>query len=201
MKHTIQRGCFRRRLAAILPLGVLALLLAFPPIAGCSGPDGAKNPPTALSPSQRDSVDAFRRVRVEEMYRKYHRDFPEVRDVTPDSLMAWLQHGEAVLVDVRKAKEIAVSRIPGSITKDEYAANRQDFAGRKVVSYCTIGYRSGKFTRELARRGVDAYNLFGGILYWVHTGGEVIDAEGPVATVHVYGRQWSLLPVGYKAVW
>ena len=74
-------------------------------------------------------------------------------------------------------------------------------AGKTVVAYCTIGYRSGKYTEKLRSRGIDAYNLEAGILGWVHSFRPVERDGNQVRQVHVYGKQWSLLPEWYEPVW
>jgi sodium/bile acid cotransporter 7 len=70
-----------------------------------------------------------------------------------------------------------------------------------VIVYCTISYRSGILARELLARGVAVANLQGGLLGWVHAGGPVADAGGPVARMHVYGRKWDLAPLSFETVY
>jgi rhodanese-related sulfurtransferase len=144
-------------------------------------------------------ADSARAEQVESMYQDYRSDFNSAAEVSPDSLVAWLSSGDVVLVDVRKSSEREVAQIPGSITRDEFEAG--NFTDRRVVSYCTIGYRSGKYTEKLSKRGVDAYNLTAGILGWVHDFRPVERDGSQVRQVHVYGRQWSLLPAWYEPVW
>ncbi|RKZ13984.1 hypothetical protein DRQ53_12510 [bacterium] len=136
---------------------------------------------------------------VTEKYEDYRSDFPEVPEVSPDSLAAWLADPATILVDVRKSSEREVSLIPGSITVDDFDA--ADFRQHRIIAYCTIGYRSGKYAEELRDDGLDAYNLAAGILGWVHAGHEVVHNGEPTQRVHVYGRQWNLLPEGFEPVW
>jgi hypothetical protein len=71
-----------------------------------------------------------------------------------------------------------------------------------IVVYCTIGVRSGRYTKKLIRKGFDAHNLAGGVLAWAHSGGEFVDLKGNrTDTVHVYGEEWDLLPPGYMSTW
>jgi rhodanese-related sulfurtransferase len=57
-----------------------------------------------------------------------------------------------VLMDVRSEEE-RISCIPGSITKAEFEAAPEKYAGKEVVAYCTVGYISGAATCELRRAG------------------------------------------------
>ena len=116
-----------------------------------------------------------------------------------------------VLVDCREAAERDVSVIEGSIDKAEFEhllglaeSAAEAFEGRRICCYCTIGYRSGLFAKDLAiARGLDAVNMRGSLLAWVHAGGKVVlrDSGAETNRVHVYGRRWALLPEGYDAVW
>lgn len=120
--------------------------------------------------------------------------------IQPKELERWLKGKKnLVLVDVRSPKERKVSMIPGAISREAFEQLPKD-PQRTVVSYCTIGYRSGKFTEALRKDGVQAFNLEGSILAWVLGGGQVVDAKGPTKRVHVYGPRWNLLPEGYQAV-
>jgi sodium/bile acid cotransporter 7 len=141
-------------------------------------------------------------MKIETMYRKYRREFPDVPDVTAAELRLLLDGGEVLVVDVRDANERAVSTIPGAITVEEYERDHSDGRDVSVVTYCTIGYRSGLFADQLRQRGVTVLNLNGGILAWSHADGRLVTPAGePTKRVHVYGRRWNLLPTDFVAVW
>jgi sodium/bile acid cotransporter 7 len=148
-------------------------------------------------------TDTEKLSRIERMTADYRSDFPRARGVTIEKFLAWrAQRGDVVLVDVRDANERAVSTIPGAITREEFGTRKAEFSRRPVVAYCTIGYRSGEYAQALLDEGVDAYNLEGSILAWVHAGQPVNDAQGNATRrVHTYGAQWALLPEGYEAVY
>jgi rhodanese-related sulfurtransferase len=97
----------------------------------------------------------------------FNRKFVDVPRVTPQELSSKLH--DTVVVDVRTPEEVAVSRIPGSLTAAEFAARREAVrqSGAKVVAYCTVGFRSSQFVRKLRVDGFDAANLEGSILAWV----------------------------------
>lgn len=145
--------------------------------------------------------DAEKLQKIEAMYAGYHeKSFPDVPDITVDELLAERQ--QVVLVDVRSPKERAVSIIPGAITPEELEARAARDRGRRVVAYCTIGYRSGLYVERLRREGWDAYNLAGSILAWTHAHQPLVDPQGePTHRVDVYGRKWNLAASGYDAVW
>lgn len=158
-------------------------------LAGCGSPDYA------------NLDDSARKERVGEMYQHYRAEaFPEAPEVTPDQLTAWIEAGDTVLVDVREPKERAVSILPGAIDQEEFEARKEELRGRRIVTYCTIGYRSGLYSAKLQQEGIDSYNLIGSVLGWAHAGQDFVDPEGNATRrVHVYGPDWDLLPEGYEA--
>lgn len=149
-----------------------------------------------------DLSDAEKRARIDELYESYRSDFPDAPEVTSETLARMLAGPEAlVLVDVRSDDEREVSTLPGAISRKEFERNADRFAGREVVTYCTIGYRSGRYTAELVEKGWNAHNLRGSIVSWTHVGGELDHGGSPTRKVHVYGRSWNLVAEGYEAVW
>jgi sodium/bile acid cotransporter 7 len=147
-------------------------------------------------------TDAEKRAAINVLFEQYQRSFPSVESVTPSQLRTLETEGDTVLVDVRTPEERAVAVIPRSISQDEFEARAEEYTGKKIVAYCTIGYRSGQYAASLREKGFDACNLKGSILSWVHEGGKVVDPKGrETHTVHVYGEEWNLLPGGYKGVW
>ena len=86
-----------------------------------------------------------------------------VAELDTQEVVALLEQAEdsVVLVDVRSEPEIAVSMLPGAITRAEFEQNRQAFAGRIVVPYCTVGGRSLVYAWKLADQGIDVRNYRG----------------------------------------
>ena len=146
--------------------------------------------------------DAEKRSRIDELYESYKKKFPDAPETTVEALRERLSGPEPpVVVDVRDDEEREVSMIPGAISRQEFEKDPHRFVGREVVTYCTIGYRSGRYTEKLVKRGWNASNLRGSILSWTHAG-EELDHDGtPTRRVHVYGEAWNLVPEGYEAVW
>ncbi len=105
-----------------------------------------------------------------------------------------------VVVDVRSDAEVNVSVIPGAITKAEFEKNQQQYQGRTVIAYCTVGGRSGKYAAQLAKDGVDVKNYKGSILKWVDAKLPLVTLEGqPTNRVHTYSDRYSV-PAEYEQV-
>ncbi len=134
-----------------------------------------------------------------ELYREYAREFPQVKDISPEALMALK---DPVIIDVRSDKERQVSMIKNAVTGEEFLKNPKAFGARPLAAYCTIGYRSAEFAQKMAEKGIVVKNLQAGILGWLHAGGEIAGPGGaPSKTVDVYGEDWDLAPDGIKTVW
>jgi len=106
-----------------------------------------------------------------------------------------------VLADVRTPREWAASHLPGAIrvapgarsvppelaeALETLAVHRAKLAaasstplGPGLVTYCTVGWRSGGFAGAVRDR-VDGgvRNLEGGILAWANAGGRLVDPDG-----------------------
>jgi rhodanese-related sulfurtransferase len=180
----------RRLVATLRRTGSAACLLglALVPVGVCQDPG---------TPS-----DTEKQARIDELYESYKAKFPGAPEMTVEALVQKLAGPEPpVLVDVRSDEEREVSMIPGAISRREFERQPDRFAGREVVTYCTIGYRSGLYTQKLVDEGWNASNLRGSILAWTHNGQELEQGGSPTRRVHVYGRTWSLVAEGYEAVW
>lgn len=110
------------------------------------------------------------------------------------------QDSRIVLVDVRSDSETDVSIIPGAITRDEFLTQRDAFADKIVVAYCTVGGRSLMFAQQCARWGFDARNYQGGILAWCAAGQPLQERDGtPTSRVHTHNRLFCA-PSGYETI-
>jgi sodium/bile acid cotransporter 7 len=186
----MQRSVVPERATKPLSVGLLACLLGLSlvPVAACQDPG-------TLS-------DTEKQARIDELYDGYRAKFPEAPEITVETLVERLAGPEPpVLVDVRSDEERKVSTIPGAISRQEFEEDPARFSGREVVTYCTIGYRSGLYTQKLVGEGWDASNLRGSILAWAHGGQELDRGGSTTRQVHVYGARWNLVPEGYAAVW
>jgi rhodanese-related sulfurtransferase len=139
--------------------------------------------------------------RVNELYDKYKRSFPDTPDVSVEEVISMQERADVILVDRRERKEQEVSMLPGAITSEQFERNMEKYKDKTIVVYCTIGSRSGYYTKHLIEKGLRAYNLRGSILAWIHAGQRLVSDGEETRRVHVYGRKWNLAPKGYEAVW
>lgn len=146
--------------------------------------------------------DTARQERIDSLYQGYREAFPDVNEVSPQGLLD-LQNAEpTVLVDVRTPTEQAVSMLPGAITRDAFEAARKLYADKTIVTYCTIGARSGEYAEKLQEEGLEVFNLKGSILSWTQAGLPLVGPDGHATKrVHTYGRKWDLVGDGYEAVY
>ncbi len=174
----------RRDTKTIIGSGLMALLLLIPPLS-----------------SSANLSDAAKKDTVYRIYADYKVDFPHIRDVAPPEAMEIFNQDRAVFVDIREPEEMAVSKLPGAISKQVFLDHRNRYADKTVIVYCTIGSRSGVFAREMRAQGIDVYNLKGSILAWILEGGTVYDQQDrPTRRVHVFGDRWDYAPAGWESV-
>ncbi len=97
-------------------------------------------------------------------------------DVSPQLAWAWVQSGEAVLVDVRtdaerawvgfvpEAQPLAWKQWPGMAMNPEFDAGVQKLAegGKKLVLLCRSGVRSVAAAQRATELGLQAYNILEG---------------------------------------
>lgn len=120
--------------------------------------------------------------------------------------MERLPEGTA-FVDVRTPGELAVSRIPSSVTVEEF--ERTCAEGNPppgVVAVCTVGLRAALWGQGLRDKGYRGeVRVSEGILLWALDGGKVVRArsgkEGEwenVEELHTFDSSHRLAPKGWK---
>ena len=127
-------------------------------------------------------------------------DWPESIDLS----ISELDSLKVQFVDVRPFKERRVSVLPNAISLDEFEEKFESKAldlNLTYVAYCTIGYRSARFTEKWKKEGVELFNLKGGVLAWAESGRSFVKDSLPTDSVHVYGKDWNFLVEGYTPVW
>ncbi len=116
---------------------------------------------------------------------------------------------EVVLLDAREIEEYNVSHLRNAIhigykTFDK-SSMKNIAKDKKIVIYCSIGYRSEKIGEQLMKMGYKhVFNLYGSLFAWVNRGYEVIDSKGKVTfNVHGYDDSWSkwIINKKYKKVY
>jgi rhodanese-related sulfurtransferase len=110
---------------------------------------------------------------------------PTLPSVEPATVHAWLQRGEAVLIDVREADEHARERIAGVRLAPLSRFDPQAFSnerGKIAVFHCSSGNRTAQAASRLLGAGfADAYQLAGGIQGWKRAGLPVLaDRTAPL---------------------
>lgn len=136
-------------------------------------------------------------LQIEKMFEKYTRDFPSAVNITPKEA---LKLKNTVFVDVREDYEMNTSMLPGAISKSDFEKNKKEYQDSNIVVYCTIGYRSGIFTEEIAEEGFKAVNLKGGVLLWSHERLDFFKSNIKTNKVHVYGAKWNLAHKDYVSI-
>ncbi len=96
-------------------------------------------------------------------------------EVDPATAHQWSNDGDAVLVDVREAEELAQARVDGAVHVPLSAfdpAQLPTDSGKKIVILCAHGNRSQQVGQYLVDEGIlpEAYNLTGGLAAWVEAG-------------------------------
>jgi rSAM/selenodomain-associated transferase 2/rSAM/selenodomain-associated transferase 1 len=141
------------------------------------------------------------RETLERMMDENRRKFPGADELNVDQVVELMKQKNCVLVDVRTEAERKVSIIPGAVSLPEYERAIKSHAGKTVVCYCTIGYRSSKYAQAMKQRGVSMSSFNGSIIAWCQAGHRLTTPDGRATTrVHVYGPKWNLLPPEYQAV-
>jgi len=104
---------------------------------------------------------------------------------------------EVVIFDARNKEEYEVSHIPGAHFlgyKDFNPEQLKDIPkDKKIILYCSIGYRSEKIGEKLNKLGyTNVYNLYGSIFEWANRGYPLLDdKENKIQRVHTYNFSWS----------
>jgi rhodanese-related sulfurtransferase len=148
----------------------------------------------------------------------YQSRFPDVPTMSSKELRERQMNDDAttlVLVDVRTRPEREVSMIPGAISLSDFEATMASLQQKQqpmtVVTYCTIGYRSGLEARRLRDKYYlvegQVYSL-DGILAYTHgpsssssssattliridtTNTTLNNNQIPTNQVHTFGRVW-----------
>ena len=102
-----------------------------------------------------------------------------------------------ILLDAREEEEYNVSHIEGARYIGYNKLNIKELniipKDKKIVLYCSIGYRSEKIGERLQKMGYSqVFNLYGSIFEWANQGNLVVDQNGsPTKYVHGYNKSWS----------
>jgi rhodanese-related sulfurtransferase len=130
---------------------------------------------------------------------KVRHDFPHVRRINPKQLADWLadpKQQQPVLLDVRTKAEYDVSHLRGAQRIEPNASATSILLphDQPVVTYCSVGYRSGAFAQKLQEAGYkNVQNMSGSIFQWANEGYPVERDGQRVDKVHPYNARWGKL--------
>jgi len=115
--------------------------------------------------------------------------------VTEISPLELVSLDNVIYLDSRAKKEYKVSHINEArwVGFNSFNLNRiSDIPkNKKIVVYCSIGYRSEKIAEKLIKAGyTDVSNLYGGIFEWVHQNQPVQNDRGSTQEVHTFDKNW-----------
>lgn len=134
------------------------------------------------------------------------RRFNDVEIIEQEDLARLMQSRQPpVVLDVRSEAEYAVSHLPNAIRIDGQSPVSRQLNGipreRLIVTYCSVGYRSSAFARDLKRVGYEhVRNLHGSIFEWAINRRLMVNLAGPTPFVHPYNGKWGrFLPPELRA--
>jgi rhodanese-related sulfurtransferase len=101
-----------------------------------------------------------------------------------------------IILDAREIAEYNVSHLQGArhIGYDNFnlSAVSDIDKHKKIIVYCSVGYRSGEICKQLNSAGYQhVFNLWGGIFDWVNSDKPVYNDEGLTKEIHPYSSSWS----------
>lgn len=130
--------------------------------------------------------------------------FRDVRQVTPDELVAWMKdvnRPPPLMIDARPSEQFVVSHIDGAINIDPAAPDlaplRNVVRDQPVIVYdgpgvigaaMVVALQNADFTR--------VSNLDGGLFHWANDGYPLVTGSGPVDVVHPINGWWGRLLKG-----
>jgi len=143
----------------------------------------------AVSAARHDG-DALRAVRT-----AVHARYPDVQWVNARTLSRWLRSSAPPqLLDSRARAEFDVSHLAGAVWIDP---EHPDFGvvdadpARRLVVYCSVGWRSGDIAEQLRARGrAHVFNLEQGLFGWANAGRPMVRGDSAATRVHPYDAVW-----------
>ena len=134
--------------------------------------------------------------------RTLHSKFNDISWITTEQLASRLAEKDRpppVLLDVRTPAEYEVSHLKGARQVDPKADAGSAAKGiakdAPIVTYCSVGYRSGEMAERLRAAGYTrVQNLEGSIFQWANERRPLVRGEGErVTRVHPYNAVWGRL--------
>ena len=131
---------------------------------------------------------------IDNEFQEYLRELKAQFDI-PNISADSLQNEEFLLLDTREKEEYEVSHISNALLVgyNDFDISRFDSVSfdKKIVVYCSVGYRSSIITRELYKKGFkNVYNLYGGIFKWANEGRLIVSGNEKTLNLHAYDQDW-----------
>lgn len=103
---------------------------------------------------------------------------------------------DILFLDAREKKEYTTSHIKDALWIGFTSFNAKKLKdinkNKKIVVYCTVGYRSEIITQKLTSAGfTNVLNLYGGIFEWAHNNLPIVNKKGITTEIHTYNKVWS----------
>jgi len=115
-------------------------------------------------------------------------------DIDVETLKA--NPSDYIILDTREKEEYDISHLEGAIWVgyDDFKLERlKDIPkGAKVLTYCSVGYRSERIGEKLQKAGyTNVYNLYGSIFSWINAGYPLVNENNESTNqVHGYNQRW-----------
>ncbi|VAX00048.1 hypothetical protein MNBD_GAMMA22-1106 [hydrothermal vent metagenome] len=138
---------------------------------------------------------AFANDSFEDMANKMANSFDAPR-ISAKKLQQLMRNDNIIIFDTREKEEFDVSHIKNAIYVgyDDFdldKALQQIKKGSVVISYCSVGYRSGDITQQLKESDIEAYNLYGGLFNWSNHNKPLFSGnKTKTINIHGYDKQW-----------
>lgn len=144
---------------------------------------------------------------LESIQANIEKRFPALSHITSEDLQMQLavQSNDILILDTRPLAEYNVSHIEGAVQIDP-DIKPQDFkkllgqsaADKKLVVYCSVGWRSsiaGDRLKEAAMKmgASEISNLEGGLFGWHNEKRPLVNATGKTTLIHPYNKKWGTL--------
>jgi rhodanese-related sulfurtransferase len=103
-----------------------------------------------------------------------------------------------LFLDAREYLEYNVSHLKNSVwvgyNDFEISRVKNIAKNKKIVVYCSVGYRSEKITEKLIKAGyTNIFNMVGGIFEWKNQNNIVVDNTGSeTQKIHAYSKTWGV---------
>lgn len=110
------------------------------------------------------------------------------------------EESKFVLVDVRSPEEVAVSIIPGAITKQQFEKEKEKYRDKLIIPYCLVGGRSTSYANELKKSGLAVRNYKGSIAEWVSAELPLVTVKGESTNRVFINPERLKVPAKYEAV-